>query len=272
MDIYLMQYLFLFCILIYMDSKTIKGKEHILYDDMKEFMAFNPMLKPTGDWRRGKEGDWVYTDDLHVCQILRVFFVTVPSTGKKQKCVRTVCGSYVVGQENLKMLGENGVAENIYTFSSTYKTIKEVREKKVSSKKFLFAQYVAAGMDSSEAYSKVYPKAKDTTYIKTAANKLLQQKKVQQMVKEEIKEVLAAEGVTPEFIIRLYKDIADISERDSDRLRSLDALAKISGLFDTDKKQEQLTVWQGFTPEQLEAIKNEQNNVKVLAHAEKEGE
>ena len=253
-----------------MESKTIKKKEHILYDNMKEFMAFNPMLKPTGDWRRGKEGDWVYTDDLHVCQILRVFYVTVPSTGKKQKCVRTVCGSFVVGQENLKMLGERGVAENIYTFSSTYDTIRSVRDKKVSSKKLLFAQYVAAGMDLSKAYSIVYPKAKDSQYIKTAANKLLQQKKVQQMVKEEIKDILNAEGVSPEYIIRLYKDIADISERDSDRLRSLDALAKMSGLFDTEKKQEQLTVWSGFSPEQLEAIKNDQNNIKVLAHAEKE--
>ena len=253
-----------------MDIKRIKGKEHMLYDDMKEFMAFNPTLKPTGDWKHGNQGDWVYTDDLHVCQILRVFYITVPSTGKKQKCIRTVCGSFVVGQKNAKILGERGVAENIYTFSRTYDTIKEVREKKISSKKLLFAQYVAAGMDLSKAYSIVYPKAKDSQYIKTAANKLLQQKKVQQMVKEEIKDVLNAEGVTPEFIIRLYKDIADISERDSDRLRSLDALAKISGLFDTDKKQEQLTVWSGFSPEQLEAIKNDKGNVKVLAHAEKE--
>ena len=253
-----------------MDIKRIKGQEHALYDNMKEFMAFNPMSKPTGDWRRGKEGDWVYTDDLHVCQILRIFFVTVPSTGKKQKCIRTVCGSCVVGQANLKMIGERGVAENIYTFSSTYDTIKEVREKKTSSKKLLFAQYVAAGMDLSKAYSIVYPRAKDSQYIKTAANKLLQQKKVQQMVKEEIKDILNAEGVSPEYIIRLYKDIADISERDTDRLRSLDALAKISGLFDTEKKQEQLTVWSGFSPEQLEAIKNDQNDIKVLAHAEKE--
>ena len=203
-----------------MDIKRIKGQEHALYDNMKEFMAFNPMSKPTGDWRRGKEGDWVYTDDLHVCQILRIFFVTVPSTGKKQKCIRTVCGSFVVGQANLKMLGERGVAENIYTFSRTYDTIKEVREKKTSSKKLLFAQYVAAGMDLSKAYSIVYPKANDSQYIKTAANKLLQQKKVQQMVKEEIKDILNAEGVSPEYIIRLYKDIADISERDTDRLRS----------------------------------------------------
>ena len=255
-----------------MKTKRIKGREHALYDNLDEFMELNPILKPTGDWRRGKEGDWVYTDDLYVCQILRIFFITVPSSGKKQKCIRTVCGSFVVGQKNLKMMGNRGVAENIYTFSRTYDTIKEIREKKTSSKKLLFAQYVAAGMDLSQAYSIVYPKAKDEHYIKTAASKLLQQKKVLQMVKEEIKDILNSEGVTPEFIIRLYKDIADISERDSDRLRSLDALAKMSGLFDTEKKQEQLTVWAGFSPEQMEAIKSDKGNAKVLAHAEKDEE
>ena len=253
-----------------MDFKKIKGKEHRLYDNMAEFMAFNESLAVSGDWRRGDEGDWIYTDDLHVCQVLRVFYVTVPSSGKRQKCIRTVCGSFVVGQKNLKMLGEHGVADNIYTFSGNYDSINEVREKKVSSKKFLFAQYVAAGMDSSQAYSILYPKAKDEQYIKTAASKLLQLKKVQKMVKEEIRELLNAEGVSPEYIIRLYKDIADISERDSDRLRSLDALAKMSGLFDTEKKQEQLTVWAGFTPEQLEAIKSDKTEQKVLAYAEKE--
>jgi hypothetical protein len=253
-----------------MEFKKIKGKEHRLYDNMAEFMAFNKMLAVSGDWRRGQEEDWVYTDDLYVCQILRVFYVTVPSSGKRQKCIRTVCGSFVVGQKNVKMLGEYGVADNIYTFSGNYDSINKIRDTKVSSKKLLFAQYVAAGMDLSQAYSIVYPKAKDKQYIKTAANKLLQQKKVQKMVKEEIKEILNSEGVTPEYIIQKYKDIADISDRDTDRLRSLDALAKMSGLFDTEKKQEQLTVWAGFTPEQLEAIKNEKSEQNVLAHAEKE--
>ena len=253
-----------------MDLKKVKGKERILYESMKEFMAFNPQLASTGDWRRGNEGDWVYTDDLYVCQILKVFYITVPSTKQRKKCIRTVCGSFVVGQKNIKMLGEKGVAENIYTFAGNYDTIKNIRSENVSSKKPLFAQYVAAGVDLSQAYSIVYPKAKDKNYIKTAANKLLQQKKVQQMVKEEIREILDSEGVSPEYIIRLYKDIADISERDSDRLRSLDALAKMSGLFDTEKKQEQLTVWTGFTPEQMEAIKSDKINQKVLAHAERE--
>ena len=253
-----------------MDIKRIKGQEHALYDTMKEFMAFNPKLACSGDWRRGKEGDWVYTDDLHVCQVLRIFYITVPNTQKRKKCTRTVCGSYVTGQKNVKMLGEHGVAENIYTFSGNYESIKKIREKGVSSKKLLFAQYVAAGMDLSQAYSIVYPRAQDKNYIKTAANKLLKQKKVQKMVKEEIREILQEEGVSPEYIIQKYKDIADISERDSDRLRSLDALAKMSGLFDTEKKQEQLTVWSGFTPEQLEALKSDKKEVEVLAHAERE--
>ena len=251
-----------------MDIKVIKGQEHYLYDNKKESMALAPDIITKGDWKRGKEGDWVYTDDLYICQILRIFYITVPSTGKKKKCIRTVCGSFVVGQENVKMLGEHGVAENIYTFSGNYDSINEIRSKKTSSKKMLFAQYVAAGMDTSQAYSIVYPKAKDKQYIKTAANKLLQQKKVMEMVKEEIKDILNSEGVTPEYIIQRYKDIADISEKDSDKLRSLDALAKMSGLFDTEKKQEQLTVWTGFTPEQMEAIKDGNNKQEVLAHAE----
>jgi hemerythrin superfamily protein len=253
-----------------MDIKVIKGQENYLYDSLKECMALAPEIVPTGDWRRGKEGNWVYTDDLYVCQILRIFFITVPSTGKKKKCIRTVCGSFVVGQESVQMLGENGVATNIYTFSGNYDSINEIRSKKTPSKKMLFAQYVAAGMDMSQAYSIIYPRAKDKRYIKTAANKLLQQKKVMEMVKQEIKDILNSEGVTPEYIIQRYKDIADISEKDSDKLRSLDALAKMSGLFDTEKKQEQLTVWTGFTPEQMEAIKDGNNKQEVLVHAEGE--
>ena len=88
------------------------------------------------------------------------------------------------------------------------------------------------------------------------------------MVNEEIQKILEEEETSPSWIIGMYKDIASISERDSDRLRALDSLAKISGLFNTEKKQEQLTVWTGFTPEQLEAIGGEKT--KLIAPGEKE--
>ena len=89
------------------------------------------------------------------------------------------------------------------------------------------------------------------------------------MVKEEIKNILQEEGVTPEWLIGRYKDIATLAERDGDKLRSLESLSKIAGLFDTEKKQEQLTVWACFSPEQMEAIKSGQKN-ELIAHAEKE--
>lgn len=90
------------------------------------------------------------------------------------------------------------------------------------------------------------------------------------MVKEEVKKILADEGVSPEWIVAKYKDIADLSDRDTDKLRSLEALAKMSGLFDTEKKQEQLTVFQGFSPEQMEALSGKTPNTKLIAHKEKD--
>ena len=214
--------------IILMELKKIKGVEHRLYDSHEEFCAFQGALTPKSDWRESNEGDWVYTDDHHVVQILKVYYITVPNSKEKRKCVRTICGSFVCKQKNAKILGEKGVAENIYTFSGNYDTIKKIRSTKLSSKKLLFAKYVAAGVDL----------------------------------------VLKEEGVTPEYLIQKYKDIADVSERDQDKLRSLDALAKMSGLFETEKKREELTVWAGFSPEQLEAIKG--GKTEVLAHKEKE--
>ena len=61
-----------------MEIKTIKGLEHRLYDSYDEFKAFQGNIILKDDWRDGNEGDWVYTDDHHVVQILKVslFFIT----------------------------------------------------------------------------------------------------------------------------------------------------------------------------------------------------
>ena len=156
------------------------------------------------------------------------------------------------------------------TFSGNYKAVYErSKERKLNNREFLFARYVAAGEDTISAYKKAYPKAKDENYIKKKTNVLLNKEEVRTMVKEEIKKILADEGISPEWIVGKYKDIAELSDRDTDKLRSLEALAKMSGLFDTEKKQEQLTVFQGFTPEQMEALSGK-GETKLIAHKEKD--
>jgi len=241
-----------------MDFKDIKEDRHYLYDNSEEFKAFVPNTPLIDDWREGKEGDWVLTDDDYVCQVLRMLKI-----GKK-KCIRTLCGTFDVNG-SYKMFGENGIVDNIYSFSGKHSFDSD----RLSGKQKLFAQYVARGDNAIDAYRKAHPDAKSESYIKHRTSSLLKTESVQKMIKKEIKEVLASEGVTPEWIIGKYKTVVDVADRESDCLRALESLTKIAGMFDTqDTKSEQLTVWAGFTPEQLEALNN--GNKQIVAHAEKE--
>ena len=252
-----------------MDIKEIKGISHKLYDNLEEFKVFCPNEDVVGIWREGELNDWVLTDDGYICQILGKSKLNHPCYKTLRTMVRTVCGSFIVEQKTHRMLGEFGVAENIYTFSGNYNA-KYDREKnrKLKSREFLFARYVASGDDVLNAYQKAYPRAKNEKYMREKISTLLNKEEIKTMVKEEIKKILADEGISPEWIVGRYKDIADLSDRDTDRLRSLEALAKMAGLFDTEKKQEQLTVFTGFTPEQMEAISGGKET-KLVAHKEK---
>ena len=241
-----------------MDFKDIKEDRHYLYDNSEEFKAFVPNTPLIDDWREGKEGDWVLTEDDYVCQVLRMLKI-----GKK-KCIRTLCGTFDVNG-SYKMLGEDGIVDNIYSFSGKHSFDSD----RLSGKQKLFAQYVARGDNAIDAYRKAHPDAKSESYIKHRTSSLLKTESVQKMIKKEIKEVLASEGVTPEWIIGKYKNVVDIADKESDCLRALESLTKIAGLFDTQEtKSEQLTVWAGFSPEQLEALNG---NKELIAHAEKEG-
>ena len=198
-----------------MEFKEIKGIKNYLYETIEEFNVFCPDIEAVGNWRNGLEGEWVLTDDLFVCQVLRRSKLSHPSYKKPRTLIRTVCGSFIVEQASHEMLGDNGIAENIYAFSGNYEAIYDRQNnRKLNNREFLFAKYVAAGENTIKAYRKAYPKAKDKKYIKEKSNTLLQKEEIRTMVKEEIKKILQEEGVTPEWIIgKLYKKYLDYSKQ-----------------------------------------------------------
>ena len=252
-----------------MEYKEIKGIKHYLYESIDMFKKINSDVKIVDDWRDGNTGDWVKTDDDYVCQVLKRGTIYEKVDQRSKDFIRTVCGTFIIQKLCHKMFGKYGIPENIYSFSGNFKAKNTYqKENKLNNKEFLFARYVAQGLDATEAFKRVYKEAKSETYIQSRTNSLLKKENIRRVVKDEIKKILDEEGVTAEWIVGRYRDIADLAERDSDKLRSLESLSKIAGLFDTEKKQEQLTVWTGFTPEQLEAING--GNTKVIAHAEKE--
>lgn len=243
-------------------SKTIKGVTHNLYTTHIDFKTAYPMYGTIKQWRKGNEGDWVSTDDNGVVQILKKGILKDKS-GKDSPYIRTICGTFLTESNSVM---SNDVAENIYTFSRTNEYRRFIKKEDVSSREVLFARYLAKGENAISAYKRAYSTENDS-YAKARSTQLLKTKRIQSMISEEVKKVLDEEGVSPNYIIQKYKQISDIGENDATTLRALDSLAKISGLFETKENvKEQLTVWQGFTPEQLEHIKQE----KLLGHAEKE--
>jgi hypothetical protein len=252
-----------------MDFKTIKNKNHYLYDDIAEFNVSHPDIPVRHNWRHGEQNEWVFTDDGFVCQILRITKVAKYG-GKQVPCVRTVCGTYLPRDNNKEMLGEDGIADNIYSFSRNFSSKEDFNERKRNSKQLMFARYITDGYDSVTAYKKAYPDAKEDSYIKHRCDKLLKTEKIDKMISEERRKKLEEEGVTDNWLIERYKTIADMAENDNAKLKSLDSLAKISGLFEPEHtKSEQVTVWAGFSPEQLEEVKKN-GKPELIAHAEKE--
>ena len=251
-----------------MDFKEIKNTKHYIYDSKEEFAIYSPDIPIRHNWRHGDEGEWVYTDDGFVCKILRK--TKIKHIGKSATCIRTVCGTFLANDKNKEMLGEDGIAENIYTFSGTNVSQRDFNKRGRNSRELLFAKYVASGLGAIESYKRAYPDARSSNYIKNRTDKLLKTETIRKMIDKQIEEILTEEGVTPNWLIERYKTIADLAESDTAKLRSLDSLARISGLFDlNEKKSEQVTIWAGFSPEQLEEVKKN-GQPELIAHAEKD--
>jgi len=247
-------------------TKTIKGKTHCLFT-LANFKRAYPEYETLCNWREGVEGQWVYTDDEHIVQILKRGKIS--GHGKTKSYVRTICGSFVI-ESSMDMNGF--LADNIFTFSQSNEYKRFLKKEDASSKEVLFARYIALGqttegLSPTEAYMKTY-NTNNETYATKRAAQLLRTERVSSMVREEVRKILDEEGVSDGYIIRGMKRMADESDNDSSVLRSLESLAKISGLFEQDTKgHQELTVWQGFSPEQLDEIKEP----TLLAHAEKNG-
>ena len=88
------------------------------------------------------------------------------------------------------------------------------------------------------------------------------------MVTEEIEIILSDIGASKEYLLEMTKTIIDnIDGKDGDKLRAIELMMKIAGMFPNDKKTESLTVFQGFSEDQLKRISSE--SIKVIGHAEK---
>ena len=253
-----------------MQSRSIKGKKHYVYETVEEFHSENKdELGVKQNWRTANENDWVMSDDGRVVQLLKVSkSVNHPGDSKRYKYadgwVRTVVGSFL-NRKNIKMDTDFSLHRNRYTFSKTIKNpSSRVRERKsVTRKEKEFVTNVIIGKGAMEAYKNVYSEKSDNKARKKAVL-LLKQERIMKEIEKSVLDVAKEMGIDHEYILTKLKHLADYSEDDGIILSSAKELGKAIGTLGNMVQQREvglLGMFSGFSQNELEGAKREQNQI-----------
>ena len=248
------------------EKRKIKDVEHYVYEDIDEFREAHPNTVVHPDWRKANEGDWVYSDDDRIVQLLKVKNGVSHHGDSKnynyaKGWVRTIVGSFI-NKESTKMDTDFDNHPNRYTFSTKIKNTSEQIHKrtKVTNKEKQFATNVVVGMGAVEAYKNAYKEVNDQKARKKATV-LLKQERVMEEIQKSVLDVAKGLGIDHEYILSKLKHLADYSEDDNITLQSVKELGKIVGTSGNNVKQKEvglLGVFEGFSQEQLEGASRKQ--------------
>ncbi len=213
-------------------------------------------LNVLSDWRKGRIGDWVKTDDECVIQVLRRGqMLRSKGRDKVREYIGTCTGTFPIGPR-VKM--DASKRANIYSFggSKSPDTILLDREN-LTKAESVFVLYVSKGMAIEEAYIKAFP-TNNIRYAKEKSASLIKTERIKTAMKEELKPVLEELGINEEYIIKGIKSEAETADKSDTRLK---ALFKLSDIMDLeDKNQTKVTqisgaVFKGFGEANLEEAK-----------------
>jgi len=248
-----------------MEKRTIKKIDHYVYDTIEEFKEHHPNLVVHPDWRIADQGDWVYSDDDRIIQLIKVSKSVQHHSDRKnykfaKGWVRTVVGSFI-NRPNVIMDTDFDKHPNRYTFSTKIKNTSDLvkKRKKITNKEKEFATNIVVGMGAVKAYKNAYNEISDQKARKKATV-LLKQERVMSEIEKSVLDVAKGLGIDHEYILNKLKHLADYSEDDNIVLQSAKELGKIVGTSGNLVKQKEtglLGVFQGFSQDQLEGAKKQ---------------
>ena len=226
---------------------------HKVYEDESELP---PGLNVLSDWRDGKIGDWILTDDHCFIQVLRRGQM-LRSKGKKKirEYIGTCTGTFPIGP-NVYM--DTSRRANIYSFSGEKAPDDILLDRtKLSTREHLFVTYSVSGLSPGQAYLKAFP-TKNARYAMEKGAKLIKTKRVAKAMKEELKPTLEKLGINDESVLKGIQEASKNAEKEDVRLRALFKLSDILDLEDKTKTSvTEITggVFKGFSQELLEEVK-----------------
>lgn len=206
------------------------------------------------------DGVWVLTDDEKVVKVLK--YGVAPNG---QRWIRTCTGTFSIDIPSVVV----DTVDRASRFSMTG-TKRTTSHKKRTPQWDAFASLVAMGTPLEDAYRQVYPEATSPRYIREKASLLASKKEVRDILARKVGDIMAELGITPEFILTRYKDLAEDADNDSVSLASLNSLAKIAGMMDQKEAAKSVNAFLGLPQHMIDAIK-QSVTVPVKAIVESDG-
>lgn len=252
-----------------MQYRAIKGKRHYVYDHISEFYSEYPKETPLKNWREGKEGSWVWSDDEKIVQLLRVSGISHPNDRKNYRYstgwCRTVVGTFLINNKTF-MDTDFDSHNNRYTFSKTIGSKSNLRKRKYPTKKErIFTTSIVAGHGPVKAYMDAYNEDSENA-AKKKAIVLLKQERIVKEIEKSVLDVAKENGLDHQYVLRKLKHLADYSEDDNIMLQSVKEIGKIIGTSGLTIKQREVGImgmFQGFSPEQLEGAERRMINGNI---------
>ncbi len=217
--------------------QIIKGKRHLVFKCKTDFEDYfmglcGAIPRLVDNWRDSKEGDWVIADDGGVVEVLRTGDMKHPQDKYSKKWskgyVRTIVGSFV-NRENISMDTDFSQHPNRYLFSKKLQNPLDnfYTREKLTKNEIAFAILVSIGEDVGKAYRFAFNYTGSSNRAVEKGKMLMITRRVIEMARSDLSNAAKEAGVTPEWIITSYKNIAETSKSDNAKLEAIGKLQTI---------------------------------------------
>lgn len=187
-----------------MQSQSIKGKKHLVFDDIAEYEDYfretqGAVPKLCLNWREAEEGEWTVADDGGVVQILK------RKWAKRWYYVRTVVGTFFCTSA-VTMDTDFSKHPSRYTMAKRDSRVQFDTRENLSVKERSWMALIRSGQSVGEAYREIYGESQNA---KEKFHEYLKLERIVKGISAAIKASAEDLGLTPEWVLKQLKDLVE---------------------------------------------------------------
>jgi len=197
-----------------------KGVIHYVFDNEHDFNKWFKGNPPPirKKWRDGEVGDWVWSDDGRIVEILR----RSQPRAKKYHFILTIVGTFTTNPKSY-MDTDFSKHESRHSLSgkSTKQWGRHVNSHKLTRAEVVFVAALVASGKPYESFRAAFPKAKSEDYIYQKLVYLLGQDRIMNEIRKSVAESAEKVGLNLEWIFTMLKELGEKAKNEHVRLQSV---------------------------------------------------